>query len=89
MTTKIPIQNEKLFSKIKVISNRLRFKILELTQNNPLSISKLGSILKLAYTKCADYVSMLEKEGLIEKIKDGKEVLVRSKVKIKEGQVIF
>ncbi|MDA3836357.1 MAG: winged helix-turn-helix domain-containing protein [Nanoarchaeota archaeon] len=89
MTTKILLQNEKLFSKIKIVSNRFRFKILELTQDESLSISKLGSTLKLAYTKCADYVSMLEKEGLIEKTKDGKEVLVRSKVKIKEGQVIF
>lgn len=89
MTTKTPIQNEKLFSKIKIISNRFRFKILELTQNESLSISKLGSILKLAYTKCSDYVSMLEKEGLIEKTKDGKEVLVKSKVRIKDGQIIF
>ena len=89
MTTKIPLQNEKLFSKIKVISNRFRFKILELTQKDSLNISKLGSVLNLAYTKCADYVSILEKEELVGKTKEGKEVLVKSKVKIKGGQVIF
>jgi len=82
MTTKISLQNEKLFSKVKVISNRFRFKILELTQKDSLNISKLGSVLNLAYTKCADYIKLLEKSNLITKRKDGKNVFIQSSVNL-------
>jgi predicted transcriptional regulator len=78
-----------LFPKVKVLSNKLRFKIVELTQNKQLSITVLSSKLKLSYTKCADYVTMLEKEGLVEKVRDGKEVKVRSKVRIGKDKIEF
>jgi len=45
--------------------------------------------LKLAYNKCADYVTMLEKLDLVEKIKEGKEVRVISNVKISENRIEF
>ena len=82
------LDNEELFSKVKVISNRFRFRILELTQEDALSVSQIGAKLGLAYTKCADYVSMLEKIGLVEKEKKGKEVFVRSCVELGDG-VLF
>lgn len=89
MLSQLPLQNKQTFLKIRLISNRVRFKILELTQREKLSISELSSALKIAYTKCADYVSMLEKEGLIEKEKKGKEVLVKSNVRIKNENLTF
>jgi predicted transcriptional regulator len=89
MSSNLNLQNEQLFSKIKVISNRLRFRILELTQKEKVSISKLSSILKLSYTKCADYVSILEKQELIKKKKDGKEVFVTSKIIFEKDKILF
>jgi DNA-binding transcriptional ArsR family regulator len=83
------VENKALFRKIKIISNSKRFKILELTQEKKLSITKLSSSLNLTYTKCSDYVKILENEKLVSKSKDGKNVLVRSNVKISKGNVIF
>ena len=84
MTKEIKLSNEKTFDKIKVMGNKLRFKILELTQDEELSISEISKELKLAYTKCADYITMLQKEGLIEKRKAGKEVYVKSVISLEE-----
>ena len=54
-------KNEKvIYRKIKAMSNYNRFRILELTENNPTSIVQLSSLLKLSYNKCADYVKILE-----------------------------
>jgi len=89
MSSNIILQNEQLFLKVKIISNRFRFKILELTQKDKISISKLSSMLNLSYTKCADYVSMLEKKGLIDKQKDGKEVLVINNTKFEKDKILF
>lgn len=82
MTKEICLDNEEIFNKIKIISNRLRFRILELTQNKEINITKLGEQLNLAYNKCADYVKMLESNGLVIKKKDGKIVLIKSNIKI-------
>jgi len=87
--TRIKLDNQKVYDKLKVMSNHFRFKILELTQTNSKSISKLSSALNLSYTKCADYIRMLEKTELVEKIKSGKEILVKSKVKIGSKQITF
>ena len=65
-----------------MLANSFRFRIIELTQNEQMSITRLSTVLKLSYTKCADYVRMLEKEGLVKKTRVGKEVLVESKIKI-------
>ncbi len=80
---------EAVFRKLKVISNRLRFKIIEITQENRLNITELSSKLKLSYTKCADYTTLLEKQGLIQKIREGKETKVRSKVRLSKDKIEF
>ena len=80
---------ELIFNKIKVMSNRLRFEIIELTQLNQPSITELSSALKLSYTKCADYVTMLEKNDLIQKIRRGKETSIKSKVKLSKNKIEF
>ena len=82
MTKNIHIDNEEVFNRIRAMSNKFRFRILELTQNKEINVTELGEQLKLAYNKCADYVKMLEDKGLIIKKKDGKNVLVRSNIKI-------
>ena len=83
------IQNKLLFEKVKVISNALRFRILELTQAKELSITQLAVALQLSYTKTADYVKMLEHLGLIFKSKKGKEVKIKSRVMLKNDVLIF
>lgn len=83
------IENKTLYKKIKSISNKLRFRILEVTQNRQLSITELSSALGLTYTKCSDYVKILEDLGLITKIKSGKNILVKSSVRISKDQIEF
>jgi predicted transcriptional regulator len=80
MSREIELENREIYNKINVISNKFRFRILELTQKQALSITELSSKLKLSYGKCADYVTILEKYGLIQKTKEGKEVKVSSKI---------
>lgn len=89
MTDLKQIQNKILYEKVKVISNALRFHILELTQVRELSITQLATALHLSYTKTADYVKMLENLELITKSKKGKEVRIKSKVIMKSDVVIF
>lgn len=89
MSRETSLKNEEVYLKLRLISNRVRFRILELTKDKQLNITELSSILKIAYTKCAEYVSMLESNGLIEKEKNGKEVFVKSSVTIEKDRIIF
>jgi len=89
MKSNTEIKNKQLFNRIRIISNEFRFRIIELTQDKEMSITDLSSILKLAYTKTSYYVMMLEKQGLILKLKDGKNVKIKSRVKILNNQIIF
>jgi DNA-binding HxlR family transcriptional regulator len=83
------IKNKELYRKLKVISNKFRFLILEKTQNQEMSISELSKTIKLSYTKCADYISLLEKEGLIAKRKEGKEVFISNKHSFTKNKLEF
>jgi len=83
------IQNRELFERIRLISNPQRFRIVELTQENQLSITELCSRLKLAYNKCADYVSMLAHHNIIKKTRIGKEVKVLSLIKFYKNKIEF
>lgn len=85
----VSVGREAVYLKIRVLSNKRRFKIIELTQQTPMNITTLSSALKLSYTKCADYVTLLEKAGLVKKTKVGKEILVSSLAAIKENRVEF
>jgi predicted transcriptional regulator len=82
-------EKTELFRKIKLISNKKRFQIVQLTQENNLSITEISTKLKLAYNKCADYITLLEQEGLVTKTKEGKEIKVKSKVKLGENKIEF
>lgn len=81
--------NDDLFRKIRVMANGNRFRILELTEKKALNITELKKETNLAYTKCADYVRLLEKEGLIEKTKVGREMEIKSRVSFKTLQNCF
>ena len=78
MRTDAGIRNGELFSKIRTLSNPLRFRIVELTQNEEMSITEISGKLHLSYTKCADYIALLEKQKLVSKRRKGREVLVKS-----------
>jgi len=54
-----------------------------------MNISEISKELKLSYTKCADYIHILEKENLILKHKEGKEVFISSKIKIQREKIEF
>ena len=85
---KADIKSE-IYKKIKQLSNDKKFKIIELTQDNTLDIGSLAKEVKIAFNKCSNYCTQLQKEGLIEKIKDGKNILVKSKVFFSENSIKF
>ncbi|MFH0970561.1 MAG: winged helix-turn-helix domain-containing protein [Candidatus Diapherotrites archaeon] len=79
---KTGIRREELYRKIRVMANKTRFRMLELTQNGSKTVTELSRETNLAYNKCADYVTMLEKEGLVEKRRDGREMLVKANINL-------
>lgn len=89
MVSKIQLNEKETYSKLKAMSNELRFRILELTQEKQFSVTELSSMLKLAYTRCSDYIKILENHGLITKTKEGKNVRVSSNVKISKNGIEF
>ncbi len=89
MFNKISSQHRETFEKIRVLSNEHRFKIVEITQEIGFTVTQLSSMLNLSYTKCADYVSLLEKKKLVDKIKRGREIIVKSKVKLHKDKIEF
>ena len=89
MLTKKIVKRDAVYRKIRLMANQYRFRILELTQDVAINITQLSNILGLSYTKCADYVTLLEKEGLVEKTKQNKETIVRSKVAFTESGINF
>ncbi|MBI2451641.1 winged helix-turn-helix transcriptional regulator [Candidatus Pacearchaeota archaeon] len=89
MVEKYTSKRESLLKRIKEIGNKSKFMVLELTQNNEFSIKDLSKKVGLAYNKCSNYCSRLENLGLILKRKEGKEVFIKSKTKLRESSVIF
>jgi len=79
--------SERLYKQIKQLSNKKKFKILELTQEKEKNISELSKELKLAFNKCSNYVTELEKEKLVVKETVGRNVYVKSKVSLSENEL--
>ena len=80
---------EEVFNKIKQLSNKKKFKIVQLTQDKSLDISSLSRLVKIAFNKCSNYCTQLEKNGLVEKHKEGKNTLIKSKVIISDKNINF
>ncbi len=78
-----------VLQKIRLMSNQKRFEILLLTQHSRLTIGELSSKIGLAYNKCSNYVSALEKADLVEKNRIGKETEIVSKVRINNKRIEF
>jgi len=89
MVEKHTIKRGILLKRIKELGNKSKFGIIELTQNNELSVKELSKKIRLAYNKCSNYCSQLENLGLISKRKDGKEVFIKSKTNLTEASINF
>ena len=74
----------KLYRIIKELSNPTKFKIIQLTQNKALNITELSRKVKIAYNKCSNYCTQLTKHNLVEKIKNKKEVYIKSRINLKK-----
>ncbi len=83
------MNNISLFRKVKQLSNEKKFRIIELTQKESLNITTLSNEIKIAFNKCSNYCTQLEKDGLIEKRRDGKNTLVKSKVHFIKDSLMF
>ena len=84
MHRKIEVKNKELFSNIKEFSNPSKFKILEVLQNEKMSVTFLAKKVNLAFNKCSNYCSDLEKNNFLTKEKDGKNVFVKSDFDLKK-----
>lgn len=82
-------KNNSIFKKIKQLQNDKKFKIIELTSKEKLSITQLSKMVDIAFNKCSNYCTELEKENLIIKEKSGKYTKIKSNVKIGDGRLIF
>ena len=58
--------------------------MIELTQDKEISVTMEAKKVYLAYNKCVNYCTDLEKQKLLVKKKDGKNVFVKSKVSIQK-----
>jgi len=83
------LKHPEIYQKIKTLSNRKRFLILELTDQKECTITELSTKLNLAYNKCSDYLSLLYKYKLISKKRVGKEVKITSRVHFKDNMIEF
>jgi len=85
----VPVERQSLYKKVRLLANSYRFRIVELTIDNDMSITYISKALKLSYTKCSDYVRFLENEGILQKERCGREVYVKSIIKLKDDEIKF
>ena len=89
MTKSFSFHNQELFHKIKLISNPTRFKMLELTQDRELSVTEIGKNVKITYKRCSEYIKKLESLKMVNKIKKGKNVFIKSRVRLSGSSINF
>jgi len=89
MVNQVPIQNEFLYKRMRELGNKQKFKVVELTQNNEMSITDINKHPKLKYKRCSEYIHKLEKLGVVSKRKEGKNVFVKGKIVIKPNKIEF
>ena len=83
------LKNLKTYQNIYLVSNKTRFIILETIQNKALTITQISDKVELSFRKTAEYVSKLHKEDLVKKAKKGRNVFIKSNVKITDKGVEF
>lgn len=84
MHRKLKVKNEKLFIKIRELSNPSKFKILEIIQDKEMNVTSLAKKVNLAFNKCSNYCTQLENNKLLIKERDGKSVFVKSNFDMKK-----
>lgn len=89
MIKKMDFKNKGLYNKIKAISNPVRFKILELTQSKELTVTELGKIIHIKYTRCSEYIKKMEELNIVAKRKEGRKVYVKNVAKLSENSIGF
>ena len=89
MHRKIELINTELFNRICELSNPSKFKIIESVQEKEMTISLLSKKVNLAFNKCSNYCTELEKHKFISKKKEGKNVFVKSKINLKKLKKIL
>jgi len=89
MSNNLHIEQKKCLGRVRVIANPHRFRIIELVSSEAMNIKSISMSIGLSYTKCADYVRMLEKEGLVAKTREGRDTMVSSNVRLEEDSIIF
>ena len=89
MHREVTIENKILFTKIKELSNPSKFKILETLQKKEMTITNLSKEVNLAFNKCSNYCSDLEKVNFVTKEKDGKNVIIKSKINLNKINLGF
>ena len=82
VNTKITIKNQDLYRKLKLLSNKSVFKIIESTQHKALTINEVVGKIQISKAKVELHISKLYKAGLIEKSRDGKFVRIKSIVNL-------
>ena len=65
-----------------VLNNETRINILLLCVEKELSVTEVCKKIKIGYTTTSEYLSMLEKAGLIKKIRKNNQVFIKSLFKI-------
>ena len=66
----------------EVLNNETRINILLLCVEKELSVTEVCKKIKIGYTTTSEYLSMLEKAGLIKKIRKNNKVFIKSLFKI-------
>lgn len=82
VNTRITVKNQDLYKKLRLLSNKSMFKIVECTQHDKLTINEVVGKVKISKAKIEFYLSNLYKTGLIEKSRDGKFVRIKSKINL-------
>jgi predicted transcriptional regulator len=85
----LDIKDKETYSKIRQLSNISKFKILELTQEKEIDVTELSKLSKLAFNKCSNYCTSLEKANLITKNRIGVNTVIKSKISFKNLKQIF
>jgi len=84
------IDNSKIVKKLKnifaVLNNIHRINMIILCSEKELTVTELSKKLKLNYSVTSEYVSQLEKAGLVRKIRnENKTVSIKSLIKLNEN----
>lgn len=89
MHRNLDIKDKEIYLKIRQLANISKFKILELTQEKEIDVTELSKLSKLAFNKCSNYCTSLEKINLVTKNRIGVNTFIKSKISLKSLKQVF